>query len=93
MACVVCKQSLMNAHEIDLHSKFHLANCSNQKNLSKTVKTDGSSTMITIKCNQCHRSTNTNRNFLLELPSFSINCFQCIEKELKSTGKKKYIRK
>jgi hypothetical protein len=42
---------------------------------------------MTIICNQCQRLTNTNRDFLLELPSFNINCFNCIEKDVKSTGK------
>jgi hypothetical protein len=80
ITCIVCKQSLINEHEIDLHAKFHLAK-------STTIVTKETLlTTMTIKCHQCHRSTNTNRDFLLELPLFNINCFNCIEKDLKSTG-------
>lgn len=81
IACIVCKQSLINEREINLHAKFHLTNVSNKKT-SKTVLN-----MLTLECNHCHRSTNTNRDFLLELPSFNIHCFDCIEKDLKHKGK------
>lgn len=87
IACIVCKQSLINEHEVDLHMKFHLTNLFNKKPPLK----DTSLIMMTITCNQCHKSTNINREFLLELPSFTINCFNCIEKDLKSTGKKKKL--
>jgi hypothetical protein len=77
ITCIVCKQSLLNEREVDLHAKFHLATSSNKKPLLITM---------TIACNQCHQSTNTNRDYLLELPSFNVNCFKCIEKDLKSPG-------
>jgi hypothetical protein len=86
IACIVCKQSLINEREIDLHAKFHLANFLNKKSSPIPTK-ESSLTIMTITCNQCHRSTNTNRDFLLELPSFNIKCFNCIEKDLKSSGK------
>ncbi|CAF4688133.1 unnamed protein product [Rotaria sp. Silwood1] len=85
IACIVCKQSLINEREIILHAKFHLTNNSNKKTSKIILTKESSLTMMTIQCNQCHRSTNTNRDLLLELPSFNINCFNCIEKELKST--------
>ncbi|CAF1118685.1 unnamed protein product [Adineta steineri] len=75
ITCIICKQSLLNEHEIDLHAKFHLANIKNKET---------SLIPMTITCNQCHQTTNTNREYLLELPSFNINCFNCIEKDLKS---------
>jgi hypothetical protein len=84
IACIVCKQSLISEREVDLHAKFHLANFLNKKS---TLTKESSLTTMTITCNQCHRSTNTNRDFLLELPSFNINCFHCLEKDVKSTGK------
>jgi hypothetical protein len=87
IACIVCKQSLINEREIDLHAKFHLANFSNKKS---TITKESSSTILTITCNQCHRSTNTNRDFLLELPLFNTNCFNCIEKDLKAPGKDRF---
>jgi len=91
IACIVCKQSLINEHEVDLHAKFHLANCLNKK--STMINKEISLTIMMITCNQCHRSTNIHRDFLLELPSFDINCFNCIEKDFKSTGKKQYLYK
>jgi len=85
ITCIVCKQSLINEHEVDLHAKFHLTNFLNKK--SPIITKEISLTTMTITCHQCHRSTNTNRDFLLELSSFNINCFNCIEKDLKCTGK------
>ncbi len=85
IACIVCKQSLINEREVDLHAKFHLVNFLNNKSIIETK--DISLTTMIITCNQCHRSTNTNREFLLELPLFNINCFNCIEKDFKSSGK------
>ena len=83
ITCIVCKQSLINEREVNLHAKFHLANISNKKLIIKEPLL----TSMIITCNQCHQSTNTNRDFLLELPSFNINCFNCIEKDFKSPGK------
>ena len=90
IACIVCKQSLINEREIDLHAKFHLANFLN-KNPATVIGKDSSLTIMTMTCHQCHRTTNTNQEFLLELPSFNLICFNCIEKELKPTGKEIYV--
>lgn len=93
IACIVCKQSLINEHEIDLHGKFHLANFLNKKPSPTNITKENSLTTMTITCNQCHCLTNTSREFLLELPSFNINCFNCIEKDLKITGKDSFVEK
>ena len=84
IACIVCKQSLINEHEVDLHAKFHLENFSKKNSIKETPLM---MMMMMITCNQCQRSTNTNRDFLLELPSFQMHCFDCLEKDFKSTGK------
>lgn len=80
IACIVCKQSLINEHEVDLHAKFHL------KNISTVTTKDSSAISMVITCDQCHRSSSTSRDFLLQLPAFQILCFDCLEKDLKSTG-------
>lgn len=82
ITCIVCKQSLINEYEIDLHAKFHLTNFLNKKS------SDNSLITMTITCHQCQQSTNINRDFLLELSTFNINCFNCIEKTLKTSGKR-----
>ncbi|CAF2182480.1 unnamed protein product [Rotaria magnacalcarata] len=84
ITCIVCKQSLINEREVNLHAKFHLTNITNKKSSKIILTKESSLETMTIQCNQCHQSTNTNRDFLLELPSFNINCFNCIEKDLKS---------
>ncbi|UJR26069.1 hypothetical protein I4U23_007415 [Adineta vaga] len=81
MTCIICKQSLINEREIDLHAKFHLTNLSNKKFLTKDLSTIS----MPITCIQCQHTTHTNRDFLLDLPSFDIHCFNCIEKDFKST--------
>ncbi|CAF0811851.1 unnamed protein product [Adineta ricciae] len=80
MACIICKQSLINKHEINLHAKFHLANISTKKPAIKDLST----VSMAITCVQCQHSTNNHRDFLVELPSFDVQCFNCIEKDLKS---------
>ena len=83
IACIVCKQSLINEHEVDLHAKFHLKT---NKSTTTTTTKDSAFTSIMITCHQCHRSSQIQRDFLLQLPSFQIHCFDCLEKDLKSTG-------
>jgi hypothetical protein len=87
MTCIVCKQSLINEREIDLHAKFHLANISNKK----LANNDVSSMPMAVTCTECRQTSNTSRDFLVELPSFDVHCFHCLDKELKSPGIDVYL--
>ena len=84
IACIVCKQSLINEREIDLHAKFHLTSP-----LNKTLPTRPvDSSPLTVTCHGCRRSSTTNREFFIELPSFTVHCFQCLAKGLDPSGKR-----
>lgn len=69
ISCIICKQSLINEHEINLHMKFHL-----KEN-------------FTLTCQQCQKTTTTDRNYLIDLSTFNLICFHCIDKDFKCSGK------
>lgn len=84
IACIVCKQSLINEREIDLHAKFHLTSPLNKTSPTRPVD----SSPLTFTCHGCRRSSTTNREFFIELPSFTVHCFQCLAKALDPSGKR-----
>lgn len=72
IGCIVCKQSLINQNEIDLHAKFHLQNEQINKKIDSTD----------FRCQTCFRSSSKNRDFIIELSSFTLHCFDCLRKQL-----------
>lgn len=94
IACVICKQSLINEREIDLHAKFHLTKSKLKMNCSRCHRTsinDGNflldlSTWNSV-CFQClakelNLAGKTKENFLLLLlrSKFSSRCLSTIDR-------------
>lgn len=78
ITCIVCKQSLINEREVELHAKFHLTNELSKKSTKSTIN---------ITCHHCNRFSAKSREFFIELHDFNFLCFSCVKKELKISGK------
>lgn len=42
---------------------------------------------FTLTCQQCQQKTTTDRNYLIDLSTFNLICFHCIDKDFKCSGK------